>query len=55
VTNQLFVLSTVVGVTGDSHSDCVVLTFVAPPPLGNNLPVSYTSLHFVNLSDNVAI
>ena len=52
VMNQLFTLRSIVGVNGDSHVDCVVLTFVAPSLLGNNLSRDYPSSLFGNFSYN---
>ena len=37
----MFTLRRVVGVNGDSHIDCIVLTLVASSPLDNHLPGNY--------------
>ena len=59
VMNQLFILRIIACVNGESnikyYTECIVLTFVAPHPLGNKLPGNFPSLLFGNLSDHVAI
>ena len=44
-----------VGVKGERRIDGVVLTFVATPRLGNDVPWNYPSSAFGNLSDNAGI
>jgi len=52
MTNQLFTLRRS---QRERHIDCVVLTVIAPPTLGNDLHGSYLSLLFGNLNDTVTI
>ena len=38
VTNHLLTITKIVNVNGESHIDCVVLSFVVALPLGNYTP-----------------
>ena len=39
MTSQLFTPTIIVGLKGESHINCHVLTFLAPPPLAKECPV----------------
>ena len=54
VTNQLFTLKRIIGVKGESHIDCLVMTFLAPHPLGKEIPGNYPNSIFGNLKCNAA-
>ena len=52
---KCFVKNQPVGMNDKSHTDCVVFTFIASLPLGNDLSRKYPRLLFRNLSDNAVM
>ena len=51
---SIITLRKIIGVKGENHIDCLMLTFLAPPPLDEELPGNYSNSIFGNMSCSAA-